>query len=64
MICITARPSTIWISAALGIACGLGAWRTGGRAAILALLVLTGGAKIDHALFGRFHEEIDPDKRF
>ena len=26
--------ATIWISAALGIACGLGAWRTGGVAAV------------------------------
>ena len=46
--------ATIWISAALGIACGLGAWRTGGVAAVLALVVLTLGARIDHALFGRF----------
>jgi len=46
--------ATIWISAALGIACGLGAWRTGGVAAVLALIVLTLGARIDHALFGRF----------
>ena len=46
--------ATIWISAALGIACGLGAWRTGSVAAVLALIVLTLGARIDHALFGRF----------
>ncbi len=46
--------ATIWMSAALGIACGLGAWRTGGVAAVLALVVLTLGARIDHALFGRF----------
>jgi putative Mg2+ transporter-C (MgtC) family protein len=45
--------ATIWMSAALGIACGLGAWRTGGVAAILALIVLTFGARIDRALFGR-----------
>ena len=46
--------ATIWISAALGIACGVGAWRTGGVAAVLALIVLSVGARIDHALFGRF----------
>jgi putative Mg2+ transporter-C (MgtC) family protein len=46
--------ATIWMSAALGIACGLGAWRTGGVAAVLALVVLSLGARIDHALFGRF----------
>jgi putative Mg2+ transporter-C (MgtC) family protein len=39
--------ATIWISAALGIACGLGAWRTGGVAAVLTLLVLIFGARID-----------------
>jgi putative Mg2+ transporter-C (MgtC) family protein len=46
--------ATIWISAALGIACGMGAWKTGGVAAVLALIVLSLGARIDHALFGRF----------
>ncbi|MBV8449590.1 MAG: MgtC/SapB family protein [Hyphomicrobiales bacterium] len=46
----------IWVCAALGIACGLGAWRTGGVAAVLALIVLSFGAKIDRALFGRFGE--------
>ena len=51
--------ATIWISAALGIACGLGAWRTGGVAAVLTLLVLIFGARIDHALFGRFNSD-DP----
>ena len=45
--------ATIWMSAALGIACGLGAWRMGSVAAILVLIVLTLGLKIDRALFGR-----------
>jgi putative Mg2+ transporter-C (MgtC) family protein len=49
--------ATIWVSAALGIACGLGAWRTGGLAAILALIVLTLGLRIDHVLYGRLSTE-------
>ncbi|MBV8184994.1 MAG: MgtC/SapB family protein [Hyphomicrobiales bacterium] len=55
--------ATIWMSAALGIACGLGAWRTGGVAAILALIVLSLGARIDRALFGRFagEDDLGPD---
>ncbi|SDR50011.1 putative Mg2+ transporter-C (MgtC) family protein [Rhizobiales bacterium GAS191] len=55
--------ATIWISAALGIACGLGSWKMGGVAAVLALLVLSFGLRIDHALFGRFGGDDDkPDK--
>jgi putative Mg2+ transporter-C (MgtC) family protein len=54
--------ATIWMCAALGIACGLGAWRTGGVAAILALVVLSLGARIDHVLFGRFgRDDSGPD---
>jgi putative Mg2+ transporter-C (MgtC) family protein len=53
----------IWMSAALGIACGLGAWRTGGLAAILALLVLTFGLRIDHFLYGRLGPEDVPEGR-
>jgi len=52
--------ATIWMCAALGIACGLGAWRMGGLAAVLALIVLTFGLRIDHALFGRFGPEDVP----
>jgi putative Mg2+ transporter-C (MgtC) family protein len=52
--------ATIWISAALGIACGLGAWRTGTLAAILTLGVLTLGLRLDRALYGRWDEELEP----
>ncbi|MFI5014041.1 MAG: MgtC/SapB family protein [Hyphomicrobiales bacterium] len=54
--------ATIWISAALGIACGLGAWRTGTLAAILALIVLTVGLKFDRALYGRWDEGLEPER--
>jgi putative Mg2+ transporter-C (MgtC) family protein len=52
--------ATIWISAALGIACGLGAWRTGSLAAILTVIVLTLGLRLDRALYGRWREEFEP----
>jgi putative Mg2+ transporter-C (MgtC) family protein len=45
--------ATIWVTAALGIACGVGAWRIATLGAILALVVLTIGLKIDRTLFGR-----------
>jgi putative Mg2+ transporter-C (MgtC) family protein len=34
--------ATVWVTAALGIACGLGAWRTTGISLVLALLLLAG----------------------
>ena len=45
--------ATIWVSAALGIACGVGAWRIAALGATIALIVLTIGLRIDRALFGR-----------
>jgi putative Mg2+ transporter-C (MgtC) family protein len=38
---------TVWIAAALGIACGLAAWRTVGIAVVLALLLLVAGRWAD-----------------
>ena len=35
--------ATVWITAALGIACGLAAWTTVGLAVVLALLLLYAG---------------------
>jgi putative Mg2+ transporter-C (MgtC) family protein len=35
--------ATVWITAALGIACGLAAWRTVGIAVVIALLILVAG---------------------
>jgi putative Mg2+ transporter-C (MgtC) family protein len=32
--------ATVWVTAALGIACGLGAWRTAGIAIVVALVLL------------------------
>ncbi len=35
--------ATVWVTAALGVACGLAAWRVVGVAVVLALLLLTVG---------------------
>jgi len=55
--------ATIWISAALGIACGLGSWKMGGVAAVLTLAVLSLGLRLDHVLFGRLGPEQQDDHR-
>ncbi len=47
--------ATVWIAAALGIACGLGAWRTVAVALVIALFLLIGLAWIER-LFGSRQE--------
>jgi putative Mg2+ transporter-C (MgtC) family protein len=39
--------ATVWVTAALGIACGLAAWRTVAIAAVLALLLLVAGRWVE-----------------
>ena len=43
--------ATVWVTAALGIACGLGAWRTVAIALVLTFLVLLGLHWIEHVMF-------------
>ena len=45
--------ATVWVTAALGIACGLGAWIIVGVTVTLALLVLAGLAGLDEAIARR-----------
>ena len=45
--------ATVWVTAALGIACGLGAWFIVGATVALALLVLAGLAGLDAAIARR-----------
>ena len=52
--------AAIWVTAALGITCGLGAWVPAVITALLVLLLLTVGARIDHWLFGRSEKTQDP----
>jgi putative Mg2+ transporter-C (MgtC) family protein len=39
--------ATVWITAALGIACGLAAWSTVGLAVVLAILILVAGPWVE-----------------
>jgi putative Mg2+ transporter-C (MgtC) family protein len=44
--------ATVWVAAALGIACGLGAWRTVAVATVLALLLLVAVAWLERLYEG------------
>ena len=48
--------ASIWVTAALGMACGLGAWLAAAITAVLVLGLLTIGTRIDHTFFGRFEK--------
>jgi putative Mg2+ transporter-C (MgtC) family protein len=48
--------ATVWVSAALGIACGLGMWRTVAAALVIALVVLAGLPWVERA-FGKADAE-------
>ena len=54
--------ATIWVTAALGTACGLGAWRVAALASVLVIMVLTLGLRLDRVLFrhGEPEEDIGP----
>jgi putative Mg2+ transporter-C (MgtC) family protein len=45
--------ASIWMTAALGIACGIGAWRLAALASVAALLILSVGLQIDRVLYRR-----------
>jgi putative Mg2+ transporter-C (MgtC) family protein len=51
--------ATIWVTAALGSACGLGAWRLAVVSAVLVLIVLTGGLWLDRRLHRKAADEDD-----
>ena len=51
--------TSIWLTAALGVVCGLGAWKLAGLGAGVAFIVLTLGRSIDRSLFGRLGPEDD-----
>jgi putative Mg2+ transporter-C (MgtC) family protein len=54
-----ATAASIWVTAALGIACGLGAWRLTALAVLAVVLILVIGSKIDHVLYGKLGLEDD-----
>jgi putative Mg2+ transporter-C (MgtC) family protein len=52
----TATAASIWVTAALGIVCGIGAWRIAALAAVGVTLILVLGSIVDHALYGRLKD--------
>ncbi len=52
--------AAIWVTAALGMVCGLGAWIAASITAVLVFALLSIGARIDHIFFGRFESTEDP----
>ena len=54
-----ATAASIWVTAALGVACGLGAFRLVVVSIIAVALILVFGAKIDYAFHGKLGKEDD-----
>jgi putative Mg2+ transporter-C (MgtC) family protein len=54
-----ATAASIWVTAALGVACGLGAFRLILLSIIAVAMILVVGARIDHALYGKLGREDD-----
>ena len=53
----------IWMTAALGVVCGLGQWKLAGLGACATLLLLVAGLRLDQALYGKLGPENDlPDR--
>lgn len=43
--------ATVWVTASIGIGCGLGAWRTVGIALVIALFLLVGLGRLERVLW-------------
>ena len=54
-----ATAASIWVTAALGVASGLGAWRLVVLSIVAVVLILVVGSKIDNALYGKLGKEDD-----
>jgi putative Mg2+ transporter-C (MgtC) family protein len=52
--------ASIWVTAALGLTCGLGAWIPAAIATILVFALLTLGMRFDHNFFGRLEKPHPP----
>ena len=46
--------ATVWVSAAAGIVCGLGAWRVATTVIVLAGIVLLGGGRVERLLIAKY----------
>ncbi len=54
-----ATAASIWVTAALGVACGIGAWRLVIPAAIAVVAILVVGSRIDRGLHGKLGTKED-----
>jgi putative Mg2+ transporter-C (MgtC) family protein len=52
--------ASIWVTAALGLTCGLGAWIPAAITIVLVFALLTLGTHVDHNFFGRLEKTQDP----
>lgn len=51
--------AAIWLTACIGIACGLGAWPLVGTTVVLIALILSFGGKLEHALSLRYRRHAE-----
>ena len=51
--------ASVWVTATLGVACGLGAWIPAFITTLLVLVLLSIGSSIDHRLFGKLAKDSD-----
>lgn len=52
--------ASVWVTAAVGVVCGLGEYFIAVIAAVLVFLLLTIGAAVDHRFFGKLEKTQDP----
>jgi putative Mg2+ transporter-C (MgtC) family protein len=52
--------ASVWVTAAIGVVCGLGEYLLGIVAAVIVLILLTAGSEIDHRFFGKLEKKQDP----
>ena len=52
--------ASVWVTATIGVVCGLGEWFVAIIGALLVLMLLSVGARVDRLFFGRL--ETDKDK--
>jgi len=53
--------ASIWMTSALGVVCGIGAWRLALVAVLATLLILVVGLPIDRALYGKLGSQDEDD---
>jgi putative Mg2+ transporter-C (MgtC) family protein len=55
--------ATVWVSAAAGIVCGLGAWRVAATVVVLASIVLLAGGRVERLLVAKYGADPEPEPR-